>query len=147
VRIDRAGQTSKRFAGTSGSPLAESEARCPLWTVHAAFDRPGNLVVQLVELEDGTRWLTLSRTVTPQGGRYGGVQAEFAIGLGVAAELAGGLAVARGLDLTGEATPIGPGCRACGRGDCPQRSASPTGRAMLVNERERGISAFSFGGD
>jgi predicted transcriptional regulator/DNA-binding XRE family transcriptional regulator len=147
VRIDRAGQTSKRFAGTSGSPLADSEARCPLWTIHAAFDRPGSLVVQLVELEDGTRWLTLSRTVTPQGRRYGGVRAEFAIGLGVAAELGGGVAAARGLDLTGEATPIGLGCRACGRGDCPQRSVPPAGRAMLVNERERGVSAFSFGGD
>jgi predicted transcriptional regulator/DNA-binding XRE family transcriptional regulator len=147
VRIDRAGQASKRFAGTSGSPLADSEARCPLWAVHAAFDRPGSLTVQLVELEDGGRWLTLSRTVAPQGGRYGGVRAEFAIGLGVAAELAGGLAAARGLDLTGEATPIGLGCRACGRSDCPQRSAPPAGRALLINERERGVSPFSFGGD
>ena len=147
VRIDRAGQASKRFSGASGSPLAEADGRCPLWRLHTAFDRPGALAVQMVELEDATRWLTLARTVTPQGRRYGAVPAEFAVGLGVAAALGGTLAVARGLDLKGEATPIGLGCRACGRGHCPQRSLPPTGRALVLNERERGVSAFTFAGD
>jgi XRE family transcriptional regulator, fatty acid utilization regulator len=147
VRIDRAGQTSKRFSGASASPLVESEARCPLWRLHAAFDRPGELAVQLVELEDGARWLTLSRTVSPQGRHYGAVRAEFSVGLGIAAEHAGALAVARGIDLKGEATPIGLGCRACSRQACPQRSAPPAGRALLVNDRERGVSAFPFAGD
>jgi predicted transcriptional regulator/DNA-binding XRE family transcriptional regulator len=147
VRIDRAGQASKRFSGASGAALADAEGRCPLWRLHHAFDRPGTLAVQLVELEDGARWLTMARTVTPQGRRYGAVPAEFAVGLGVAAELGGGLVVARGLDLKGEATPIGLGCRICQREACPQRSAPPIGRALLINERERGISPFTFGGD
>ena len=147
VRIDRAGQSSKRFSGASGAALADAEGRCPLWRIHHAFDRPGTLAVQLVELEDGARWLTIARTVTPQGRRYGAVPVEFAIGLGVAAELGAGLAVARGVDLTGEATPIGLGCRACLRDACPQRSAPPMGRALLIDERERGVSAFTFGGD
>jgi predicted transcriptional regulator/DNA-binding XRE family transcriptional regulator len=147
VRIDRAGQASKRFSGASGAALADADGRCPLWRLHHAFDRPGALAVQLVELEDGTRWLTMARTVTPQGRRYGAVTAEFAVGLGVAAELGGGLAVARGLDLKGEATPIGLGCRACQREACPQRSAPPMGRVLLINEREREVSPFTFGGD
>lgn len=147
VRVDRAGQASKRFSGASGAPLAEAEGRCPLWRLHAAFDQPGSLAVQLVELEDGARWLTLARTVTPQRHRYGAVPAEFAVGLGVAAELAGSLAVARGIDLRGEATPIGLGCRACGRTGCPQRSLPPAGRALTLDERERGVSAFTFAGD
>ncbi|MEO9131596.1 MAG: short-chain fatty acyl-CoA regulator family protein [Sphingomonas sp.] len=147
VRVDRAGQASKRFSGASGSALAEAEGRCPLWRLHHAFDRPGTLAVQLVELEDGARWLTMARTVTLQGRRYGAVPAEFAVGLGVAAELGGGLVIARGLDLKGEATPIGLGCRACQREACPQRSAPPMGRALLINERERGVSPFTFGGD
>ncbi len=147
VRIDRAGQASKRFSGASGAPLAEAEGRCPLWRLHHAFDRPGTLAVQLVELEDGARWLTLARTVTPQGRRYGAVPAEFAVGIGVAAEHAGTLAAARGIDLKGEATPIGLGCRACMRAGCPQRSVPPVGRALVMNERERGTSAFTFGGD
>jgi len=147
VRIDRGGQTSKRFSGASGSPLAETDGRCPLWRLHHAFDQPGQLVVQLVELEDGARWLTMARTVTPQGRRFGAVPAEFAVGLGVSAELAGSLVAARGIDLKGEATPIGLGCRACFRPNCPQRSLAPVGRALTFNERERGISAYTFGGD
>ncbi len=147
IRIDRAGQCSKRFSGASASPLAEAEGRCPLWRLHHAFDRPGTLAVQLVELEDEARWLTIARTVTPQRRRYGGVLAEFAVGIGVPAELGGALAVARGIDLKGDATPIGLGCRACHRTDCPQRSAPPAGRALLINERDRGVSGFTFAGD
>jgi XRE family transcriptional regulator, fatty acid utilization regulator len=75
------------------------------------------------------------------------VPVEFAVGLGVAAELGGGLAVARGIELKGEATPIGLGCRVCQRGGCPQRSAPAVGRALLINDRERGVSPFTFGED
>ena len=148
VRIDRAGVASKRHAGASGAALAEAETRCPLWHLHHAFDRPGRLAVQLVELEDRGRWLTLSRTVQPQGRRHGRVTAEFAIGLGVSAELAGTLAAAQGIDLqAGGATPIGLGCVRCTRTDCPQRSAPPAGRTLIVSDRERGVSPFGFVAD
>lgn len=147
VRIDRAGQASKRFSGASGAPLAEAEGRCPLWRLHMAFERPGALAVQLVALEDGSRWLSMARTVTPQGRRYGATGAEFAIGIGVAANHATSLAAARGIDLAGDATAIGLGCRQCLRANCPQRSLPPAGRALIVNERERGLSAIGFAGD
>ena len=150
IRIDRAGQSSKRYGGASGAPLVEAEGRCPLWRLHHAFDRPGALVVQLVELEDGARWLTQAQTVRAQGGRAGAapqdVPAEFAIGLGVPAAQASTLAAARGIDLAGPATPIGLGCRACLRPDCPQRSQPPARRALLVDDRERGPSALRFAG-
>jgi XRE family transcriptional regulator, fatty acid utilization regulator len=148
IRIDRAGQASKRYAGASASPLIEADGRCPLWDVHAAFDRPGKLVRQMVELQDDTRWFTLARTVSPQGGRIGQVRAQFAIGLGLDAKLASPLAAARGFDLArGEAVPIGLGCRHCTRPDCPQRAAPPAARALVFNERERGVSPFVFVGD
>ena len=41
LRIDRAGQASKRYAGASGAALVEADGRCPLWRLHHAFDRPG----------------------------------------------------------------------------------------------------------
>ncbi len=145
LRIDRAGQSSKRYAGASGSPLVETERRCPLWHVHNVFDRPGTLMPHLVELEDGTRWFTLSRTVHPQTAVSGAVEAEFAICLGLDAKLAASLAAARGVDLnSGAATPIGLGCPACTRPECPQRSAPPAGRVLVFNERERGMSPFAF---
>lgn len=147
IRIDRAGQASKLYAGASGAPLAEAEGRCPLWRLHAAFERPGRIERDLVALEDGSRWFTVARTVHPQGRRAGDIGAEFVVGLGLDARLADTLALARGLDLAGPATPIGLGCRACTRPECPQRAAPPTGRALLFNERERGVSPFSFAGD
>jgi XRE family transcriptional regulator, fatty acid utilization regulator len=148
LRIDRAGQSSKRYAGASASPLVETERRCPLWQVHHVFARPGTLVPHLVELEDGSRWFTLSRTVNPQLAVSGGVQAEFAICLGLDAKLAAPLAAARGIDLTtGAATPVGLGCPACTRPECPQRSAPPAGRVLVFNERERGMSPFAFDRD
>ena len=150
LRIDRAGQSSKRYAGASGSPLVETDARCPLWRIHAAFDRPGSVVKDLVELENSsadtgqaTRWFTIARTVQPQARPEGAIRAEFVVGLGLDASLAAPLAAARGIDLaSGQATPIGLGCRACTRPDCPQRSAPPAGRVLVFNERERGLTPF-----
>ena len=148
IRIDRAGQSSKRYVGASGAALVEAERRCPLWQLHDAFDLPGRLITQLVSLEDESRWFTLARTVHPQGGRIGGVRAEFAIGLGVAADLASPLAATRGVDLKrGDTTPIGLGCTACTRPNCPQRSAPPAGRVLTFSEKERGLTAFAFVGD
>ncbi len=148
IRIDRAGQSSKRYAGASASPLVEAEGRCPLWALHSAFDRPGRLVRQLVELDDGRRWFMLARTVSPQGGRIGQVRAQFSVGIGVAANLASPLAAARGFDLDrGQATPVGLGCHACTRPDCPQRAAPPASRPLIFNECERGVSPFVFAGD
>ncbi|RYE00603.1 MAG: XRE family transcriptional regulator [Sphingomonadales bacterium] len=145
LRVDRAGQVSKRYSGASGSPLAEAPGICPLWDVFAAFARADVTVPDLVETEDGGRWFTLARCVTPQGA--GPVQARFAVALGLEAGDARTLAAARGLDLAGRATPIGLGCRACTRVDCPQRSAPPAGRALIVGERESGVTPLGFAGD
>lgn len=151
IRVDRAGQVSKRFAGASESAIPEA-ALCPLLDTFAAFARPDERVTQVVELEGagdqpGERWFTSSRCVAPPGGWAGAVRARFVVTLGLKADLAGVLAAARGLDLGGEAVPIGLGCRACTRPSCPQRSAPPAGRAAIVNEREVGVSPFEFAGD
>ncbi len=148
LRIDRAGHSSKRYAGASGSPLVATERRCPLWQVHNAFDRPGTFVHHLIELEDESRWFTITRTVHPQSVASGGLEAEFAVCLGLDAKFAAPLAAARGIDLlAGPATPIGLGCPACTRPDCPQRSAPPAGRVLVFNERERGLTPFAFDRD
>lgn len=148
LRIDRAGQVSKRFAGASNAPLVEADGRCPLWDIHAAFERPGEVRPQLLTLEDGERWFTLSRTVQGQGFALPGGRALFAIALGLRASLAAPLLYARGLDLAGgEAMPIGLGCPACTRPSCAQRSAPPRGRVLQFNERERGLSPFDFVGN
>ena len=147
LRTDKAGVISKRYAGASNAPMVDARGRCALWSLHHAFDRPGELVRQLAELEDGSRWLTLARTVRPQHRSVEGITATFSVGLGVAAEHASSLAAARGVDLKGTAVPIGLGCRECLRPQCPQRGAPPNGRLLLFNERERGLSPFVFAED
>ncbi len=147
LRIDRAGQASKRYAGASNSPLVLAPQRCPLWNIHGSFARPGDLLSDCVELEDGTRWVTISRTV--DGITYG-VQhpARFAVSIGVEERLAASLSVrATNADGGKDPLPIGLGCVACARPNCPQRSAPPTGRPLLFNERERTINAFHFAAD
>ena len=147
LRIDRAGQASKRYTGASQSPLVDGDARCPLWSVHEAFARAGEVVSELVELEDGSRWYTQARAVAAVGASGGGTPARFAVVIGVDAKLAAPIAAARGMDmLRAPATPIGLGCRKCTRGNCPQRSAPPIGRPLQFSDRERGRSPFNFAG-
>ncbi len=148
ARLDQAGQFSKRYAGGSGTLMLESDATCPLWSVHAAFSAGRRIVVQQVEVEDvsgtPTRWLTLARSiegsVTPAG-----EPPRFVVVLGVEARLAGQLAQVQGVNLAPEAaTPIGMGCARCHRMDCRQRSLPPRGAALQFNERERGLTPFDF---
>ncbi|MEP2550614.1 MAG: short-chain fatty acyl-CoA regulator family protein, partial [Marinomonas sp.] len=66
ARVDRAGQFSKRFSGASGATLLESDASCPLWNVHQAFDQQGELCIQSIRIEGGdsgpNQWLTMAQT-------------------------------------------------------------------------------------
>ena len=148
LRIDRAGQVSKRYAGASDAALVDAAHRCPLWAIHAGFDRPGRLIQQLAELEDGSRWFTIARTVRHHGSAAGVPAAEHVVALGLAAEHARTLAAARGIDLVGlGAEKIGLGCTQCQRVDCVQRAALPAGRTLSIDERERGLTPFPFVAD
>ncbi|MFN2100848.1 short-chain fatty acyl-CoA regulator family protein [Altererythrobacter sp. MF3-039] len=149
ARIDRAGQFSKRFAGASGATLLEGENSCPLWNVHRAFERPGELHVQQVVV-DGmdaapAHWFTIASAVTAGDGAEG---ARFVVILGLEARLAGDLANARGIRLDTEtAQPIGLGCARCFRPDCRQRSLPPRGSQLRFEAITRGIAPFDFGSE
>lgn len=145
ARIDRAGQFSKRFAGGSGATLLESEASCPLWRAHRAFERMDELVVHPVMVDGAgaapAHWLTMARAV--EGRDY----ARFVVILGIEARLAGELAAARGLSLRPEdATPIGHGCARCRVQGCLQRSLPPRGAALEFSKLEQGVTPFRFAG-
>ncbi len=147
ARIDRAGQFSKRFAGASGTTLLESEASCPLWAAHRAFELPGAIQVQPVAVDglDSGRdhWLTLARTVEGTGATG---EARFCVVLGIEAQMAEQLAQARGMSLRREdAQPIGLGCARCHRRNCRQRSLPPAGAALHFDRTARGMTPFEFG--
>lgn len=145
VRVDRAGNISKRFSA-GGFHFSRHGGNCPLWTLHKAFERPGQILRQLIEMEDGTRYVSIARTVRAYAQPYGGIRPEYAIALGCEARHAHGLVYARGLDLdTSEAMPIGLGCELCERPHCRQRARPPANRSLIIDEKQRGPNPVQFG--
>lgn len=123
IRIDRAGNISKRQSATSFH-IPSMRGTCPLWVIHRAFDTPGRFVRQVAELPDGAQYLWVARTVTAPGTGFGEPPREYAIGLGCTLREAADIIYADGLDLSGgAATAIGPGCSTCPRNDCRHRAS------------------------
>jgi XRE family transcriptional regulator, fatty acid utilization regulator len=144
LRVDSAGNISKRFAGAS-FPFSRFGGSCPRWRVHEAFRTPGRVITQIVETPDGSRYFTLARTAPRVAGPYADEDAGLAIGLGCELKYAPRLTYSRGLDLADPAvTEIGPACRVCERPACPQRAAEPVGRTLMVDDFTKSISPYPF---
>jgi XRE family transcriptional regulator, fatty acid utilization regulator len=144
LRVDAAGNISKRFAGEA-FPFSRYGGTCPRWNLHSAFQTPGRVVTQMVETPDGQRFFTLSRTV-PRAVRLDPREdSQLAIGLGCDVKYASRIAYADGLDLAEpQVTPIGPACTICPRIRCPQRAAAPSGRTLTVEVGRKTISPYPF---
>ena len=144
VRVDSAGNISKRFAG-SAFPFSRFGGACPRWNVHSSFRTPGRIISQIVETPDGLRYFTIARTVARIATPYAGEDSELAVGMGCELKYAERLAYSRGLDLKDPvATPIGPACRICERPACPQRAAEPISRTLMVDDFTKSISPYPF---
>jgi len=146
LRVDSAGNISKRFAGES-FPFSRFGGTCPRWNLHAAFQTPGRVATQIVETPDGERFFTISRTVDRAVRLDPRESSQLAIGLGCDARHAARIVYADGLDLAKPlVTPIGPACSICPRVRCPQRAAAPAGRTLALNESRKTISPYPFVG-
>jgi predicted transcriptional regulator/transcriptional regulator with XRE-family HTH domain len=144
VRVDSAGNISKRFAG-SAFPFSRFGGACPRWNVHSSFRTPGRIVTQVIETPDGERYFTIARTVARVATPYLGEDSDLAVGMGCELKHAGRLVYSRGLDLEGPiATPVGPACRICERPACPQRAAEPISRTLTVDDFSKSISPYPF---
>ncbi|MFN3943564.1 MAG: short-chain fatty acyl-CoA regulator family protein [Allosphingosinicella sp.] len=146
LRVDAAGNVSKRFAGES-FPFSRFGGTCPRWNLHSAFQTPGRVATQIVETPDGQRFFTVSRTVDRAVRLDPRESSQLAIGIGCDAKYAPKIAYADGLDLSDPyITPIGPACGICPRLRCPQRAAAPAGRTLALNELQKTISPYPFVG-
>jgi len=144
VRVDSAGNISKRFAGST-FPFSRFGGACPRWNIHSSFRTPGRIVTQVIETPDGQRYFTLARTVARVATPYAGDDSELAVGMGCELKHAERLVYSRGLDLKEPvATPIGPACRLCERPACPQRAAEPISRTLMVDDFSKSISPYPF---
>jgi len=143
VRVDIAGNISKRFSGT-GIRFARFSGSCPRWDVHAAFLTPGRIRTQLSKMPDGTAYFCVARTIRKSGGYRSG-DTLMAVGIGCPVRDARKLVYADGVDLENldAAVPIGTTCRLCERLDCDQRAFPALQFGMTIDENVRGRSFFA----
>jgi predicted transcriptional regulator/DNA-binding XRE family transcriptional regulator len=144
IRVDPAGTVSKRLS-SGGFPFSRYGGTCPLWNVHKAFDQPGRIHTQVLELPDGERFFSIARTVRRAVSPWGLPEGVFAVALACDLKSAERVVYSRGLDLRNPGTtPIGVNCRLCPRGECPQRAAPALGREPRDSEFVKTISPFGF---
>jgi hypothetical protein len=143
VRVDIAGNISKRFSGT-GIRFARFSGSCPRWDVHAAFLTPGRVRTQLSKMPDGTAYFCVARTIRKSFG-YASGDALMAVGIGCPVNDARSIVYADGYDLDNldAAVPIGTTCRLCERLDCDQRAFPPLQHGIVVDENIRGRSFYA----
>jgi predicted transcriptional regulator/transcriptional regulator with XRE-family HTH domain len=144
VRVDRAGNISKRQSATSFH-FSRVGGSCPLWNVYEAFASPGRISRQLAQMPDGRSYLWIARTVTRHAGGFHDPGKTFAIGLGCDLRHAPRLVYADDLDLGRPAalTPIGPGCKLCDRPACPQRAFPAIGKPIDTSTEHTRFAPYS----
>ncbi len=144
VRVDIAGNISKRFSGT-GIRFARFSGSCPRWDVHAAFLTPGRVRTQLSKMPDGTAYFCIARTIRKSYGGYASGDALMAVGIGCPVSDARKIVYADGYDLDNldAAVPIGTTCRLCERLDCEQRAFPPLQHGLTIDENVRGRSFYA----
>ncbi|AGT11449.1 helix-turn-helix domain-containing protein [Paracoccus aminophilus] len=144
VRVDRAGNVSKRFSA-GRFPFSRFGGTCPLWNIHSAFERPDRVQTQVIRMPEGATYFSIVRTVTRAGGTYSAPAQRLAIGLGCDIAYAPRLVYADGIDLAhSRPVDIGLNCYLCERPDCSARAHAPVNRRLRVNERERSVAIFEF---
>ena len=121
VRVDRAGNVSKRQSATAFH-FSRVGGTCPLWIVYEAFSQPGRVLRQIAQMPDGGTHLWIARHVSSGPAGFQAPLKSFAVALGCDISQSHRLVYSRGLDLQAAATPIGTGCKVCERNDCAQRA-------------------------
>lgn len=146
VRVDIAGNISKRFGG-SGISIARFSGACPRWNVHAAFMTPGRIRTQVSRMPptehdpDGPVYVCIARTVSRAGAGYRDAHVIHAVGLGCRVEHADQLVYADRINLN-HAVPVGSTCRLCPRADCAHRAMPRLKDPQEVHEGVRGLSFY-----
>lgn len=143
LRIDLAGNVSKRFNATRFH-LAEYGGACPLWDIHRCFRLPGRVLPQFVEMPDGSRYLTINRTVDRPALDRNSQDRHLAVTLGCSIAHAPRIAYASSFHQDDPAlfTPIGINCRLCPRQHCTQRAHQPVHLDLPIDVRRRGGTRF-----
>jgi predicted transcriptional regulator/DNA-binding XRE family transcriptional regulator len=142
-RVDMAGNITKRHSATR-LQFARFGGACPLWIVHEAVAIPDRVLVQLAEMPDGVRYVSMAKGLVKPSGSFARAPRRFAVALGCEADHAREFIYADSLDLGGRAaaTPIGISCRLCPREMCDQRAFPPADRSIAVDADLRNVVPY-----
>ena len=143
LRVDKAGNVTKRFNSTPFQ-LAEYGGACPVWTVHMSFQLPGVILPQFVELPDGDRYFTISRTSNRPVYNFRTQDHRMALALGCELKFANKIGYARDFNLNDEGifNPIGINCHLCPRQACTQRAHQPVFMELPIDTSRRGNTRY-----
>jgi predicted transcriptional regulator len=139
LRVDKAGNVTKRFNSTSFQ-LAEYGGACPVWKIHMAFRMPGVIIPQFVELPDGDRFFTISRTADRPSINLETQDHRLSVGLGCELKYAARVRYASSFNLDDESlfSRIGINCHVCPRQACSQRAHQPVFMDLPIDAARRG---------
>jgi len=141
IRVDRAGNVTKRF-NASLITIAEYGGACPVWDLHATFSNPDTILPQFVELPDGKRFFTISRTADRPSYSRDSQARRQALSLGCELSHVDNIGYARAFNQADEQLygKIGINCRICPRQSCAQRAHNPLGIELSVDPSRRGTT-------
>lgn len=142
-RVDMAGNITKRHSATR-LQFARFGGACPLWVVHEAVAIPDRILVQLAEMPDGTRYVSMAKGLVKPSGSYARPPRRYAVALGCEEAHAADFVYADDVRLGGLATPIGASCRICPRPDCDQRAFPPAGSVIAIDPDRRSVVPYAF---
>lgn len=144
-RVDMAGNITKRHSATR-LQFARFGGACPLWVVHEAVAIPDRVLVQLAEMPDGVRYVSLAKGLVKPSGRFDRAPRRYAVALGCEVQHAADFIYADALDIRSNtsATKIGTSCRICPRPDCDQRAYPPSDRHIEVDQTRRDVIPYTL---
>jgi len=139
IRADRAGNVTKRF-NASSITIAEYGGACPVWDLHVAFDNPGTILPQFVELPDKKRFFTINRTAERPAYSRDSQAKRQVLSLGCELKYAKKLGYTHSYNQKDEQLygKIGINCRICPRQSCAQRAHNPLVIELSVDPSRRG---------
>jgi len=144
VEVDAAGNRLRRV-GAQGFPVSRFGGACPKLDIHSAFAQPGQVLSAAVEMPDGTRFLTVSRTLDGLQGGFNERLRRTALLLGCELSAAAGIVYADAFPAGRLGpVPVGPACRLCERSGCLARAEPPLTRPLGLDEFVTGMSVFDF---
>jgi predicted transcriptional regulator/DNA-binding XRE family transcriptional regulator len=143
IRIDKAGNVTKRFNSTTFQ-LAEYGGACPVWNIHTTFQTPGLITPQFVELPDGDRFFTISRTTDRPSFSQDTQDRRLSLALGCKIEHAARIGYTQQFNFEDDNmfSPIGISCSLCPRAACSQRAHQPAIVDLQIDTDRRGDTRY-----